>query len=95
MLDDVKSTLYQKIHNRLLSDEKKMGVDHENMEVDIDDVYLLLRHIFEWRCFMTGKTDLKQYYLVRWDMAKPATLRNTVVMCKEAYDRHITYKSLG
>jgi tRNA A37 threonylcarbamoyladenosine dehydratase len=94
MVDDVKSTIYQKIHNRLLSDERKMGVDQDEIAMDIDEVYLLMRHIFEWKCFMTGKTDLKQYYLTRWDMAKPVTLRNSVVLCREAYDKHISYKSL-
>lgn len=44
---------------------------------------------------MTGKTELRQYYLVRWDMSQPATILNTVVMCKESYDQHLTYKTIG
>lgn len=42
----MKYTLYNKIYNRLLSDEKKLGVEHEDVGLDIDDVYTLLRHIY-------------------------------------------------
>lgn len=45
-LDDVKNTLYLKILNRLVADEKKFGIEADEVALDIDDVYLLLRHIF-------------------------------------------------
>jgi hypothetical protein len=60
----------------------------------MDDVYLLMRHIFEWTCFITGKKELKQYYITRWDQEKPISLYNAVVVGKEAYDRHIACKTL-
>lgn len=94
VVEDVKNTLYQKIHNRVLSDEKKLGVDADDFILDIDDVYLLMRHIFEWTCFITHKKELKQYYITRWNPQKPVSLFNAVVLGKNAYDRHIACKTL-
>lgn len=83
-----------KIFNRLISDERKLGVDTDEMCFDIDDVYLLMRHIFEWTCFITGKKNLNQYYVTRWDPEQPISLFNSVILGKTAYDQHIAFKTL-
>jgi len=87
VMSDVKLNDYERIMKRLTGDENKRGVRNENLAVDIEDVYILVREVFEWTCVVTGKR-LRDLELVRWNPKKKASIRNLVLMSEEAAKEH-------
>jgi len=89
----VKVNDYERLHKALVQKEKKKGVSEETLEVDIEDVYILTREVFEWTCVITGK----KYYnleLVRWNPKKKASIRNLVLMSESMAKEHNEYTDI-
>ena len=92
-MDDVKINTYESIYKTLAFKEKKKGVKDEELQVDFEDVYILIREIFEWTCLVTGKR-FHNLELVRWDPKKKASIRNLVLMTEDAAKTHSGYTDI-
>jgi len=87
IVEDVKVNEYEKLMKNLTNEEKKRGVRSDDLAVDIEDVYILAREVFEWTCVITNKR-LHNLELVRWNPKKKASIRNLVLMSEEAAKGH-------
>lgn len=79
--DYVKNNAISKVYNELLYDEKRRGVSIEEMEVDIEEVSIIAKKAFEWKCLISDKKAVGPR-LVRWDPSKPASIDNIALMGK-------------
>ena len=43
------------MYNELLFDEKKRGVGPKEINIDMEEVSILTKEIFKWKCFISGK----------------------------------------
>lgn len=65
----------------MLFDEKKRGVDAKDINIDMEEVSILAKKVFEWKCLVTDKKESNPR-LIRWDPKKPAVIDNLALMCK-------------
>lgn len=47
-----------------------------------------MRYIYKWKCIVSN-SEVKQYFLTRWNKEQSATIYNMVPMGRDAYDKHI------
>ena len=92
-MDDVKINIYEGIYKTLVHKEKKKGVKEEELQVDFEDAYILIRDVFEWTCVVTGKR-YHNLELVRWDPTKKASIRNLMLMTEDAAKKHNGYTDI-
>jgi hypothetical protein len=92
-MDEVKSNNYHRLLQILVSKEKKKGIKEEDVEVDIEDTYLLAREVFEWQCLVTGKKS-QVLEFVQWDPKKKLTVRNIALMTGEKARQHAEYTDI-
>lgn len=89
----MKNSALNKIYCELINDEKKNGVHIKNLAVDMEEVALLAKEVYEWKCLVTDKKEGNPK-LLRWDPIKQATLDNLAFMGKEHYEKHLTFKTV-
>jgi len=92
-MDDVKVNDYERLYKNYVSKEKKRGIPEDNLGVDIEDVYILVREVFEWTCAISDK----KYYnleLVRWNPKKKPSIRNLVLMSEAQAKIHDEYADI-
>ena len=67
--------------------EKKANTPQEDLDFDLEDIYILARHVFQWRCFLTGnKNNLE---LVRWDALNKPSPNNLVLLNAVEAKKHL------
>lgn len=79
--DYVKSAALNKLYNELINDERKNGVPVKNLQVDMEEVCILAKEVYDWKCLVTDKKE-SSLRLTRWDRQKQATLDNLVLLGK-------------
>ena len=65
----------------------------KDMKIDMEEVCLLCKYIFKWRCFKNEKKETSMR-LVRWDPKKEADVDNLVLLGKDACEKVRKMESL-
>eukprot|EP01016_Furgasonia_blochmanni_P014419 TRINITY_DN1754_c0_g1_i5.p1 TRINITY_DN1754_c0_g1~~TRINITY_DN1754_c0_g1_i5.p1 ORF type:complete len:395 (-),score=44.79 TRINITY_DN1754_c0_g1_i5:28-1212(-) len=93
-IDEVKANNYNRMYQLLCSFEKKAGVHENDMHFDVEDIYMLTREVYEWKCVITQKKH-QNMEAVKWDPEKPTTVTNIVLMNGEDAAKHKPLQKLG
>ena len=79
--DDARHSNYKKMADQLLALVKRLGLDDERSDFDIDDVYFAVREVWGWRNAITGKKR-NHLALSVWDRAKKVNGLNLILVGK-------------
>lgn len=73
-MDDVKQTTYNRLYQLVLTLGKKQGIKVEDLNIDIEDMYIIARETYDWKCILCGlfiilsiDTRSLALELVKWD----------------------------
>ena len=82
MEEKLKSTLQEANSNYTTK-----GIYIGHIQIDPDDVEYLMAELWRNRCALTGERLGTSLELYRWDMTRPATPNNLVLMCQKAFTK--------
>lgn len=54
-MDDVRATNYARLYSHILNQAKKANIPQEDVEIDIEDMYIIAREVYNWKCLICGK----------------------------------------
>lgn len=46
---------YSRFHTMLIGRAKKIGKTLEDLNLDMEEIYILVRDVYEWKCLLKGK----------------------------------------
>lgn len=72
-----------------------MGIRADDINIDIEDMYIIARETYDWKCLICGKLFSKiidkrslALELVKWDPEGEISLKNLVPMYGECIKMH-------
>jgi hypothetical protein len=92
-IDDVKHSNYVRLYNILITREKAAGVQTNDVDFDIEDVYIMAKVVCEWKCVLSGK-KFQTLEATKWNPQKKTDVHNMVLMNNVDSKKHQTIKSL-
>ncbi|KAL4485467.1 hypothetical protein ABPG72_008335 [Tetrahymena utriculariae] len=90
LIDEVKQANYAKLFNNLQQEARKIGISYEDLEFDMEDIYIVAREIYDWKEVVTDKKACGGL-VVRWNPEQPFKPENFVLLNFQDAKKHSTF----